>query len=546
MGHGYISSTYALAAISCVGGLLFGFDISSLSAILGTQNYLVYFSNTEVVTDPVTGWRSSSGPDANLQGGITASMAGGSFLGAIASGPLNDRWGRKTSLGTSMSIWIVGSILACAAQDVAMLMIARLILGFSIGIASSIVPTYISELSKPQVRGRLTGLQQWSITWGILLQNYISFACSFIGDQDGRSTASFRTPWGLQMLPAVIVLGFIPFMPESPRWLASTGKIDEAHEVLAIIHGEGDRLHPLVIAEFEEIKHSLVDESSGSYAELFKGNHLYRLHLSLFTQIWAQLTGMNVMMYYIIYVFRMAGYDSGNVTLVSSSIQYVINVVMTIPALLFVDKWGRRPTLMVGSTLMAIWLFTVAGLMAAHGEYYTPDPAKGDPDSVRWKVEGPASKAIIACSYLFVASYAPTVGPVSWIYPPELWNNRLRNKAVSLATAANWIFNFSLSYFVPPSFKNIQWKSYLIFGVFCVTMTIHFFLAFPETRRLSLEEVDELFESGRPAWRTRSMTEEVRVEKAAAQIEAGVEPSVAVGFGAKAHSDSGSEEKLAI
>lgn len=105
---------------------------------------------------------------------------------------------------------------------------------------------------------------------------------------------------------------------------------------------------------------------------------------------------------------------TGNVNLVSSSIQYVINVVMTVPALLYLDRWGRRPTLLIGSTLMMIWLFATGALMAAHGSYHTPGP--GEPDAVRWEVKGHASKAIIACSFLFVASYAPTWGPVSWVY----------------------------------------------------------------------------------------------------------------------------------
>lgn len=112
-------------------------------------------------------------------------------------------------------------------------------------------------------------------------------------------------------------------------------------------------------------------------------------------------------MYYLTYVFEMAGI-SGNISLISNGIQYVINVVATVPALLYMDKWGRRPTLLTGTTLMTIWLFAVAGLMAKYG-HYTDESTNA---VVRWKVEGPASKAIIACSYLFVASYAPTFGPV--------------------------------------------------------------------------------------------------------------------------------------
>lgn len=120
---------------------------------------------------------------------------------------------------------------------------------------------------------------------------------------------------------------------------------------------------------------------------------------------------------------------TGNTLLVSSSIQYVINVVMTVPALIYVDRVGRRPTLLIGSTLMMTWLFANAGILATYG---TPPPPGHLPE-VQVSVSGAASKAVIACSYLFVASYAPTWGPVSWIYPPELYPNHLRGKAVALA-----------------------------------------------------------------------------------------------------------------
>jgi hypothetical protein len=176
---------------------------------------------------------------------------------------------------------------------------------------------------------------------------------------------------------------------------------------------------------------------------------------------------MNVMMYYITYVFSMAGL-SGNNLLVSSSIQYVINVVMTVPALIFIDRWGRRAPLLVGAFFMAIWLFADAGILASYG-VYQPDGIDGVKEA-SMLVQGAPAKAIIACSYLFVASFAPTWGPVSWIYPPELYPLRVRGKAVALATSANWAFNFALGYFVPPAFVNIQWRTYIIFGVFCVAM----------------------------------------------------------------------------
>ena len=209
---------------------------------------------------------------------------------------------------------------------------------------------------------------------------------------------------------------------------------------------------------------------------------------------------LDVMMYYITYVFGMAGLK-GNSNLIASSIQYVINVFMTIFALMFIDRWGRRAPLIVGALLMATWMYANAGLMAVHG---SPAPAGGVNHVAEesWQISGAPAKAVIACTYLFVASFAPTWGPVSWIYPPELFPLRVRGKAVAVTTASNWIFNFALSYFVPPAFVNIQWKVYIIFGVFCTTMAIHVFFMFPETSGKTLEDVEEMFLSGVPAWKT--------------------------------------------
>jgi len=350
------------------------------------------------------------------------------------------------------------------------------------------------------------GAQQWAITWGIMIMFYISYGCSFV-----KGAGAFRIAWALQMVPAILLFFGMFFLPESPRWLARKDRWDESLHVLTLVHGKGDPNHPLVKREFEEIKEYCEFERHNAdvtYWELFKPNMINRTHIGVFTQIWSQLTGMNVMMYYITYVFTMAGL-SGNTLLVSSSIQYVINVVMTVPALLWVDRWGRRPTLLVGAVFMMTWLFANAGILAVYG---TPRPnGIGNTREATTEVSGAASKAVIACSYLFVASFAPTWGPVSWIYPPELYPLRVRGKAVALATSANWAFNFALSYFVPPAFESIAWRTYIVFGVFCIAMFIHTFFCFPETSGKPLEEVTQIFEDpkgvkyiGIPAWKTRN------------------------------------------
>jgi len=211
---------------------------------------------------------------------------------------------------------------------------------------------------------------------------------------------------------------------------------------------------------------------------------------------------MNVAMYYIVFIFQGAGITGQNATLQASSIQYVLNVVMTIPAILFIDRWGRRPVLLIGSTFMALWLFLIGGLMGRFGGPTT----LADNKTTTWAIQNndPASHAVIACSYLFVCSFAISWGPVSWTYPAEIYPMRIRAKAVSLSTASNWAFNFALAYAVPPLLESIQYRTYFIFAAFCVAMTIHVFFMFPETKGRTLEEMDELFNSDVPAWKTHS------------------------------------------
>ncbi|KAJ3543750.1 hypothetical protein NM208_g3412 [Fusarium decemcellulare] len=509
-----IGNIYAIAGVSVIGGALFGFDISSVSAQLGENSYKCYF-NQGPKGPPFTDDDDCSGPKSLHQGGITASMAAGSWLGALISGPLSDRLGRKYSIMVGCIIWLVGSTLSCAAQNIGMLVVGRVINGLAVGIESAQVPVYIAEISPPSKRGRFIGMQQWAITWGILIMYYISYGCSFIGEQNSRNynTASWRVPWGLQMIPAFFLFGMMSLLPESPRWLARKDRWEECHDVLTLVHGHGDPDHPFVALELQDIKDMCAFEASiadVTYLDLFKPRMLNRTVIGLFTQIWSQLTGMNVMMYYISYVFSMAGY-SGNANLLASSIQYVINVLMTVPALLWMDHWGRRPTLLVGAALMCIWMFANAGILGANGTVI-PGGKDGVPE-VSMTVSGSAAKGLIACTYLFVASFAPTWGPVSWTYPPELFPLRLRGKGVALATSANWAFNTALGLFTPVAFENIRYKTYLIFGVFNFCSFVHVFFMFPETAGKTLEETEHMFEDpngiaylGTPAWKTRVAT----------------------------------------
>ncbi|KAJ5258419.1 hypothetical protein N7524_009975 [Penicillium chrysogenum] len=489
-----ITNIYVITTVAVIGGALFGFDIASMSAILGTRQYKCFFNQHGTNEEGACG-----GPTSANQGGISASMPGGSWVGALVSGFVTDYLGRRGAIQSGSVIWCIGSAIVCSSFGIPQLVVGRFINGLSVGILSAQVPVYVAELAQPSKRGQVVGAQQWAITWGILIMFYVSYGCSFL-----EGTAAWRTPWGLQMVPAALLFGLVFLLPESPRWLAKKDRWEEAHEVLASVHAKGDRNAPFVQSELQEIREMVEFERSNkdaSYLDLFKGPMLYRTHLGVFTQIWSQLTGMNVMMLYITYVFGMAGL-TGNSNLVASSIQYVINVVMTILALLFIDRWGRRTPLLIGSTLMMVFMFANAGIMASYGKPAPPGGLNHTPEQ-SWDL-----------------SAAPQAAK-GLDLPPELYPLRLRGKAVALSTSSNWIFNFALSYFVPPAFENIKWKVYVVFGVFCFTMTVHVFFAFPETAGKTLEEVETMFSTpGLTPWKTAVQYHHVRrLEQGAIQSD---------------------------
>jgi sugar porter (SP) family MFS transporter len=519
-----IYNTYAICSFAAIGGGLFGFDISSMSGVLGTNAYKNYFHH----------------PVSAVQGGITASMPAGSFLGALASSFIADHLSRRTAIQVAALIFILGATLQCSAQNIAHLCVGRVIAGVAIGIASSIVPVYQAEIAPKEIRGRVVSLQQWAITWGILIQYFIQYGASWVDggpDAPNQGAAAFRIPWGIQMVPAFILFIGLFFFPRSPRWLASKDRWDEAIEVLANLHGKGDQSHPKVLAEFKEIQEALEVEkqqATSSYRTLVEPRMFKRVILGMSVQMWSQLCGMNIMMYYIVYIMQAANIAS---PLLTASIQYIINVVLTLPAILYLDKWGRRPSMLLGSFGMMTWLFISGALQGAYG---VPNP-RTDPklDDITWvlpKNHATVSRTVVAMSYLFVATFATTWGPSSWTYPSEIFPSKIRAKAVSLATASNWAWNCALAFAVPPLLWSINWKMYMIFATFNGLAFIHMFLAAPETKGKTLEEMDEVFDSGRWPW--QGVPKGSRLDELQRDIEKGavkVDVAAVHGGGAVTH-----------
>ncbi|KOS16821.1 High-affinity glucose transporter [Escovopsis weberi] len=469
-----IWNIYVLAAFGTIGGMIFGFEISSMSAWIGSDQYLEYFNY----------------PNSSQQGGITASMSAGSLIGSLLAGWLADKMGRRIALQIAAVDWIVGAVLQCSSQNVAHLVVGRIVSGLAIGVTSSQCIVYLSELAPSRTRGRIVGIQQWSIDWGILIMYLISYGCSISID----TPSAFRISWGLQAVPGAVLFVSLFFFPESPRWLASKDRWEECHEVLANLHAKGDRDNLVVLAELEEVREAAriaAESNSLGYIGLFAPNMWKRTMVGVSAQVWQQLLGGNVMLYYLVYIFNMAGL-SGNVALTSSIIQYVIFLVTTGGVLFVIDRIGRRWLLIYGAIFCGIIHFIVGAVMAVNGHHV--DSIDGN-EILKWQIGGPPAKSVIALCYIFVGIWA-------WIYCGEVFPLKYRAKGVGLAAAGNWAFNLALAFFVPPAFTNIQWKAYMIFGTFCIAMVFHVYFTYPETAKKSLEEIDELFEKGIPAWRS--------------------------------------------
>ena len=272
------------------GGGLFGFDISSMAGVIGTKAYQNYFGN----------------PLSYTQGYITAAMPAGSIFGTVLASLIGDRFSRKIAIQSSCLFWVIGSIIQALSNGIPMLVIGRIIAGLGVGMASTIVPIYQAEIAPKEIRGRVITLQQWAITWGILIAYFIQYGASFVdggADNPNQGSLAFRIPWAIQVLPALILFFGLIFFPYSPRWLAAKDRWEEAIQVLADLHAGGDVKHPKVLAQYREIEESLryeQDTSAAKWSSLLQTPMRPRVILGMSVQMFSALTGINVMMYYIV------------------------------------------------------------------------------------------------------------------------------------------------------------------------------------------------------------------------------------------------------
>ncbi|PWN34103.1 putative monosaccharide transporter [Meira miltonrushii] len=487
----------------CVGGFLFGYDLGVISGCLIMEPFIRVMG----VYDPTAMLADSEGYllSANRQSLITALLSAGTFFGALAQAPISDFMGRRKSMLVWAITFSIGAIIqttsgesANTAANVGQIVAGRTIAGLGVGALSGLAPLYLAETAPKAIRGAMVSCYQLFIIAGICVSYCILYGTYTIK----TSSACWRIPVALQLLWGLVLIVIMLALPESPRWLLQKERAPEARKVMARMRGlplEGGDAAPAARQLMEEDVEEML-EGIREEARTFEGyNYLtgYKLCFSTEQQMWRrtltgcmlqllqQLCGQN---FY--YLYGPTLFTQANVPLEPLLIQLifgVVSLICTVPALLMIEKVGRRKSLVWGAILQAICAFTVAFV----GHY-------GLPHGKNAKATTPSQKssanAFIAFAVLHLAFYSMFWGPTPWIFCSENFPQHLRAKAISLCSATNWIWNFLLSFFSNKISDKYGTFIMLIFGSVLVFAAIFSYLVVPELKGLSLEQVNEMYE----------------------------------------------------
>ncbi|KAF8899307.1 sugar transporter [Infundibulicybe gibba] len=473
-----------LAIFIAFGGFLFGYDIGVISGCLIMPDFIRRFGEMDANGEFFL--------SSSRQSIITSLLSAGTFVGALAQAFTSDRFGRRGSILIWAAIFTIGVIIQTATGfSIVQITIGRFVAGLGVGALSAIVPLYNGETAPKALRGTLLVLYQLQIIMGIFLSYILDLATHTV-----KNSASWRVPVGLQLVWGLILLSGIFFLPESPRHLLGTGRIDEARKVVAELNGVPID-DPLVEESIEELNYGIQEENRGGKAtwmECFSSrNNLWkRTGNGMMLQFIQQLNGQNFYYYYGDTFFQSAGTELS--PYVIQVILGAVSVVGTIPALYLIETWGRRRSLLSGA-LMEAACSLIAGLVG----HYTLAPT-GTPKDQLSPRNRSGGDVLIAFAVLHVFSFSIFWGPTPWVYLGESFPLRVRPKSIALGSATNWLWNFLLSFFAPRIAAKIGPLILLIFFGMLMFGYVYVYLFIPETKGLSLEEVDEMYRAGVKPW----------------------------------------------
>jgi len=435
-----LSYVVLLAATTAISGFLFGFDTAVINGVLLLLRREFALSNllTEIAA---------------------SSLLLGCLLGAAAASMIGDRYGRRKSLVAAALLFAFSSIGAALASTVTIFAVARLIGGLAIGLASVLTPVYIAEISPSKNRGTLVSLNQLAIVIGILSAYLVNWQVARFGE------SSWRWMLAVAALPSIAFLFGLVLIPESPRWLISIGDHNQGERVLARMFGE-----EMAKEQVEAVEQAVAGEE-GSWREVLSPNMRKRLAIGMLLALFSQITGINTVLYYgSIFVSEHFPGQSTSMVLIANVIIGTVNVLFTIVAMIFLDRWGRRAILMIASGGMAVALtFLVIGFNV-----------------------GVSPLLMLASILLYVAFFALGMGPGPWLIISEIFPTKVRGRAASIATSTLWSGTLLVTFTFLTLVKILNlWETFAIYGALSALCCIFVWKMVPETKGRTLEQIQQ-------------------------------------------------------
>lgn len=439
--------------VAALGGLLFGYDTGVIN---GSLKFVQL--NFEL--------------DAAMKGFAASSALISCIFGAAFAGTLSDYLGRKKVLILSAILFLISAIGTALPESLTQFIIFRVIGGLGVGAASMTSPMYIAEIAPARIRGRMVSLNQFAIIFGMLVVYFVNYSIAGSGDESWNTETGWRWMFGSESVPAALLLFLTFVIPESPRWLVKQGRKDEAAEILMRVDG-----HEYAEREMRVIEET-VSHETGSISQLFQPGMKIVLVIGIVLAVLQQVTGINVFLYFGSEIFEKLGGENIDAALLQQIVVGATNLVFTVIAIWMVDKLGRKPLMIIGSCGMGVSLFA----MGLAGTYMVTG---------MW---------MLVFVLIYIASFALSVGPVTWVILSEIFPTKIRGRAMGIATICLWISNTVVSQTFPMMDDNEfliekfnHGFPFFIYGVMCVVLVIFVVRVVPETKGKTLEEIEQMW-----------------------------------------------------
>ncbi|KZL85902.1 hexose carrier protein [Colletotrichum incanum] len=438
-----------------IGGFLFGYDSGIITSTIALDTFEAYFSH----------------PSDTVAGGIVSAFQGGAILGTIINMLFANKIGRRHTIFVGSVISCLGSALQAGAVNMAMLIIGRFIGGAAVGMVTSTIPMYASELSEAKYRGTLSGLLQWMLSWGFLVAQWLGYGCSF-----SKSQFSWRFPLAFQAVPGVILVAGVYFLQESPRWLMERDRHEDARRSLGKLRSGLDE--ETIDLEFREIRDViLADRALGDISWksiITKPSWRKRLVLGCGVQALGPLSGINVINYYGPRIYEILGIST-QTSLMIIGISGALSIVYCTVGLWLLDRIGRVKPLIFSAAGMGAALL----VNAVQAQYLNENNAN-------------QLRSMVAMNFVFSMFYTP-LGIISWVYPAEIFPVEVRALGNAITTFTNWTVNLIFAQISPEALTAIGFRYFYVFFVFNLIGMVCYIFFYPETKGRTLEQMDELF-----------------------------------------------------